>query len=206
MSMRISELSAATGVPVATVKYYLREGLLYPGEATSATQAQYDDSHVRRLRLARALVQVGGLSVAGAREVLAALDSGPASLHDVLGVAHSALPPRPEGDLDPARTLRLARAWGWRVHPDAPSLRQLERALMALDELGVPATEEALTAYADAARRVAEVDVSGLPTTTAEDAATAAVVGTILYEPVLLALRRMAQEAVSAELFSATTP
>ena len=204
--MRISELSAATGVPVATVKYYLREGLLHPGEATAATQAQYDDSHVRRLRLARALVQVGGLSVAGAREVLAALDSGPASLHDVLGVAHSALPPQPEGGLDPVRALSLARAWGWRVHPDAPSLRQLERALTALDELDAPATEAALAAYADAAHRVAEVDVGGLPTTTAEDAATAAVVGTVLYEPVLLALRRMAQEAVSAELFNTTRP
>ncbi len=27
--MRISELSRASGVPVATIKYYLREGLLH---------------------------------------------------------------------------------------------------------------------------------------------------------------------------------
>ena len=37
--MRISALAQATGLPVATVKYYLREGLLHPGVATSATQA-----------------------------------------------------------------------------------------------------------------------------------------------------------------------
>ena len=35
--MKISELSAATDVPVATLKYYLREGLLPPGEALSRT-------------------------------------------------------------------------------------------------------------------------------------------------------------------------
>ena len=31
---------AQAGVPVATVKYYLREGLLHEGELTSATQAR----------------------------------------------------------------------------------------------------------------------------------------------------------------------
>jgi DNA-binding transcriptional MerR regulator len=49
--MRLSDLSAASGVPVATVKYYLREGLLPPGRLTAATSAQYDDSHLQRLRL-----------------------------------------------------------------------------------------------------------------------------------------------------------
>ncbi|GMA88788.1 hypothetical protein GCM10025868_40380 [Angustibacter aerolatus] len=47
-------------MPVATVKYYLREGLLPPGTPTSRTQAQYDEEHVRRLRLVRALLDVGG--------------------------------------------------------------------------------------------------------------------------------------------------
>jgi len=41
--------------------------------------------------------------------------------------------------------------------------------------------------------------VAGVPTTSPEEAATAVVVGTVLWEPVLLALRRLAQEAVSAE-------
>jgi len=33
--MRISQLSAESGVPIPTIKYYLREGLLPGGEATS---------------------------------------------------------------------------------------------------------------------------------------------------------------------------
>src|SRR5687767_1024974 len=105
--MRISELSTVTGVPVATVKYYLREGLVPPGRVTAATRAEYDESHVGRLRLARALVQVGGLPVAAARDVLASLDAAGGSLHEVLGAAHSALPPQLDDGHVPARALEL---------------------------------------------------------------------------------------------------
>jgi len=64
VTLRISQLSAQTSVPVATVKFYLREKLLHDGVRTSATQAQYDESHVARIRLIRALMGPGGLSVA----------------------------------------------------------------------------------------------------------------------------------------------
>lgn len=198
--MRISELSRATGVPVATVKYYLREGLVPPGRATGATQAQYDESHVTRLRLARSLVQVGGLSVAAARDVLATLNTSDGSLHRVLGAAHSALAPQVAHKRDPARARELASAWGWRVHPEAPALRQLEHALTALDDVGAPASDERLARYAGLAHQIAEVDVADVPTTSTEEAATTVVIGTVLWEPVLLALRRLAQEAVSAEV------
>ncbi|MDX2026822.1 MerR family transcriptional regulator, partial [Microcella sp.] len=45
----MSELSATTGTPVPTLKFYLREGLLPAGERTSPNQSQYDDSHVERV-------------------------------------------------------------------------------------------------------------------------------------------------------------
>ncbi len=57
--------------------------------------------------------------------------------------------------------------------------------------------EEALDAYAAAAAAVAAVDVSELPADRT-DAVETVVVGTLLREPVLLILRRMAQEARSA--------
>lgn len=52
--MKVSELAAQSGVALATIKYYLREGLLMPGEPTSATGARYGEQHVRRLALIRA--------------------------------------------------------------------------------------------------------------------------------------------------------
>ena len=40
--MRIGELSRLSGVPVATIKYYLREGLLPPGVHSHPNQANYN--------------------------------------------------------------------------------------------------------------------------------------------------------------------
>ena len=91
--MRISELSEETGVTVATLKYYLREGLLQPGESQGATRASYDGRHVDRVRLVRALVTVGGLGIERVREVVRTLDDPPSSRHELLGAAHRALAP-----------------------------------------------------------------------------------------------------------------
>jgi DNA-binding transcriptional MerR regulator len=198
--MRISELSRVAGVPVATVKYYLREGLVPPGRATGATQALYDETHLARLRLARVLVQVGGLSVTAARRVLTALDEPHRSRHEFLGVVHSALPPVLPVESGTSRAYALTESLGWQVRPEASALRQLERALEALDEVGAPASEDGLSKYARLARRIAEVDLASVSTGSTEDAAVAVVTGTVLWEPVLLALRRLAQEAVSADL------
>src|SRR5215468_9178813 len=89
--MRVAELSSRSGVSIPTIKYYLREGLLPAGTATSRNQAEYSDDHVKRLRLIRALIDIGGVSVATAREILLVADS--ALLPDLakLGAAQYAL-------------------------------------------------------------------------------------------------------------------
>ena len=71
--MRISALSEATGVPVPTLKFYLREGLLHPGEAISRTRAEYDATHVQRVHLVRALREIGGLDLGAVGRLLRAL-------------------------------------------------------------------------------------------------------------------------------------
>jgi DNA-binding transcriptional MerR regulator len=62
--MRISRLSQQSGAPVSTLKYYMREGLVHEGERLSGNQTDYDESHVQRVRLVRALLETGGLSIA----------------------------------------------------------------------------------------------------------------------------------------------
>jgi DNA-binding transcriptional MerR regulator len=112
--MRMAELSAESGVPVATIKYYLREGLLPPGERTSPNQARYDRQHVRRLKLVRALLDVGGLSIAGVREVLAGIDEQ-ADIHQVLGTTQRGLALQ-RGQVDgPTRDWAMSLSWptGW---------------------------------------------------------------------------------------------
>lgn len=204
--MRISELSRASGVPVATVKYYLREGLVPAGASTGATQATYDQRHLHRLRLVRALVEVAGLSLAQVAAVVACLDAPPTSWHDVLGAAHSALPPHlsplSPDDIDSSNAWRLVRSLGWQVDAASTAVSQLERALAGAAAAGMNPSDDLLAVYAEAARKVAEADVAGVPTSSPEEATRYVVVGTIVYEPVLLALRRLAQVDASARRFA----
>lgn len=196
--MRIAELARRGGVPVGTVKYYLREGLLRPGETTSATQAQYGEEHVSRLALIRALLGVGGLSISTARDVLAAVDDPESSAHDTIGAAHSALS---ISDGVPAPDLSTAQAhlrrWGWQVHPESPPITLLARALAGLEAAGFAASDSMLDRYAGAAHELGEQDVADVPSGSAAEAVRYVVLGTLLLEPVLLALRRLAQEDVS---------
>lgn len=197
--MRIAELSRRTGVPVPTIKYYLREGLLPPGRATAPTQALYDETHEQRLRLVRALVEVAGMSLASVRDVLAVVEHPPASRHDLLGVAHDALPPHVPDDVDVTEALAAVEQLGWRVHPDSSSLRQLAVALDAARAVGIPPTPERLAGYARAMELVASHEVAGVPAASAEEAVSYVVLGTAMYEPVILALRRLAQQDASAQ-------
>src|SRR5688572_27425951 len=130
--MRISELSARTGVPVATIKYYLRERLLPAGERTSATQAQYDEMHERRLQLVRALVEVAGLSIERVRRVLAVVDEPPSSMAALL---HHATDPDSVGSA-PHASAFLATL-GWDVPEGLGALEELERGLAGLEAAGL---------------------------------------------------------------------
>lgn len=201
--MRMSALATAAGLPVATVKFYLREGLLPPGHATSATQADYDSSHVDRLRLVRALVEVASLPLSAVRTVLDQLDDPAVTWHSTLGVASAAAGPRhdrTEGD-DSDRAQGVVADLGWQVHPQSTAIVELERALEAIDAAGLAITATLLKTYACAAHQVADLDVLSLPTSSPQDAARHVVLGTVLFEPLLLALRRLAHEDVSARLF-----
>ncbi|MEU0255085.1 MerR family transcriptional regulator [Streptomyces sp. NPDC006184] len=102
-ALRPAELSERSGVSTATIKYCLREGLLQPGRRISATRAEYGEDHPRRLRLVRALIRIGGVPVAAAREVIPAMEDESLDHHPRLGAATRAPPcvEGPAGD-DPA--------------------------------------------------------------------------------------------------------
>jgi DNA-binding transcriptional MerR regulator len=206
--MRISQLGRQTGVPVPTIKYYLREGLLHPGNPTAPNQAIYDRSHGHRLRLIRVLIEVGGLGIAGVRNVLAAVDDSSVSMHRMLGVAHHALGSRRSGssidaDAEREETDRfIDEGMGWRVSSEAPARSELAGALAALRRLGWEVEPEIFTPYAElvdtlAAREVANVSDEPTRSATVERV----VVGTVVFETALLALRRLAQEHYSAAQF-----
>lgn len=206
--MRMAELSRRTGVPVPTIKYYLREGLLPPGERTSPNQALYDEPHVRRLKMVRALVEVGGMSIAAVRDVLDAVDAPDKVPFNVLGEVQDRLgPTHPEGTGEHWEQAReqveelLARK-GWKADPSCPPARSLIAALSSLAELGRPDLSGLVEIYADAVQKVAEADVAhvirgeGL-----DDVVEGTVIGTVLGETMITSLRRLAHQDVTARLY-----
>ncbi|GAA3745180.1 MerR family transcriptional regulator [Salinactinospora qingdaonensis] len=212
--MKISELSQHSGVPVATIKYYLREGLLPKGEATAATQASYSQRHLQRLRLIRALSEVGALPLARIRDILDAVDDEEISLHKLFGLALYEIGPTvavPEEDPTWDRAQRvseeLLEELGWQVTPHAPSRHRLTQALATIDRLGLSVERRVLHEYADLARAAAVRDLEWIdPEDSREHAVEFGIAMTVLLEQALLALHRLAQEDVSAQRFGPPAP
>ncbi|MBJ6630454.1 MULTISPECIES: MerR family transcriptional regulator [unclassified Streptomyces] len=218
--MRISELSRRSGVSIPTIKYYLRDGLLPAGRPTAANQAEYDEEHVRRLRLIRSLIGVRGLSVSATKDVLAAVDEQQGDVHLLLGLVLGALPversgrpPRRDGDAEPdgagatagdmaEDVAALTAEMGWRTSPNPPAAQVVAETLETMRALGMDYDWRSLVPYAELADRAARLDLdqlrdAGDPLQQAERA----VLLTVLLEPALLALRRLAQEHHSALRF-----
>ncbi|OUE27236.1 MerR family transcriptional regulator [Clavibacter michiganensis] len=208
--MRITELAEATGVAPATVKYYVREGLLPAGIRVSDNRTDYDEEHARRVRLIRALIDVGRLPVARAREVLATLDDEERHVQDVFAVAQDALTPGPTA-ADPPPADALARVdaasaeAGWCVIEGHAGRAQAARAVDAFARSGHPMEDAYLARYAEAAAIQAEADlaaVRGRPDRTAM--AELMVVGTVLGDQLAAGLRRIAQATASSPAWAST--
>lgn len=207
--MRISELSDRSGLTVQTIKFYLREGLLPKGTATAATRADYDDGHLKRLRLIRALREVGDLPIAAITRIVGALDDDKIGLHDLLGTAQHALGPHVPAHADGSawRAARqdvdsLINELGWRVSPDAPARDLLAQTFLALRGLGFPIVLTELRPYIDAATAISAHEAGQLTADAPrERALLGMLVTTVLYEQVLIGLHRLAQEDASARRF-----
>ncbi|WP_371674961.1 MerR family transcriptional regulator [Streptomyces sp. NBC_01276] len=205
--MKISELSRRTGVPVASIKYFLRQGLLPAGRATAATLAEYGEEHAQRLRLIKALTTLGGLSIAATRDVLGAIDQAHTS-EGALGAVSYALPvpvagqsaAADEAEAEAAATAEaevseLLAALDWRAPDTSPHVEGLAVALKELRRLDAQYAPGELAAYARLAESVARLDLeraAGLddPVALAERA----VIVFAICAPVFELLRRLAQE------------
>ncbi|WP_194894781.1 MerR family transcriptional regulator [Catenulispora pinisilvae] len=210
--MHLAELSRRSGVSVPSIKFYLREGLVPPGTPVSARRAEYGEEHVRRLRLVRAMLTIGKMSVAQARDVLAVADDPAFTRHERLGTAQYMLPPHAEAPAqdseeravwDEIRSLILdeLRRLGWHFQDTAPALDMLTQSVATLVGLGYDAPVEDFRRYAAAIRPMAEAEYATIAQfELIEEALEATVAYTVLVEPILLALRRLAHEDVSSRL------
>lgn len=204
--MRMADLSRESGLPVATIKFYLREGLLPAGERTSPNQARYSEDHVRRLRLIRALIDVGGLSVAATRAVLLAMTEGPLP---ALATAQDAMvgPTGEEDEWANERYAELVATMGWEVYADSAAARQVRDLLVtARDTAGLDLVAH-WGPYADHADALARRDldwIAGQPDLA--DTISGAVIGTVIGAAYFNALRMLAHQHYSGQRWPSSSP
>ncbi|MEW2527023.1 MerR family transcriptional regulator [Streptomyces sp. NPDC047071] len=205
--MKISELSQRTGVPVASIKYFRRQGLLPAGRATAATLAEYGEEHVQRLRLIKALTTLGGLSIAATGDVLAAVDRADSTDGTLKAISYALPVPvaqAPAGDEEreaaaeaaaEADAAELIAAMDWQVPDDSPHVQGLTTVLRELRRLDANYRLDRLAAYGELARSIARLDLERAADFDDSPAlAEQAVVVLALSGPVLELLRRLAQE------------
>jgi DNA-binding transcriptional MerR regulator len=213
--MRIAELSRVSGVPVPTIKYYLRENLLPPGELTSPNQASYGDAHLHRLRLIRALIDLAQVPIAQVKEVLEGLDSDTMTLHDKIGRAHRAITPHRQltstsaaREAATTQVEQLLTSRGWSVDPDAPALTTLIETIAALNTLGQGHLAGFLDSYATAVETFTDLEVAAVTSAapTPDQIAESVILGTILGETLIATLRLLAHESTSAKRWQSPDP
>jgi DNA-binding transcriptional MerR regulator len=203
--MKMAQLSRESGVPVATIKYYLREGLLPGGERTEPNQASYGDAHVRRLRIIRALVDVGGLSGAATKRVIDAIDSDGSTAEAFEVAQHTVSVEVPGTATEATAVSRIEHLLeGWRYTGSNPGVGAAARVLSTFEAVGQRDDRGWFAKYAAVALAAAEADLDEIATRDGRDAQVeTVVVGTVLGDVLFAALRRVAQEHVTAHRFGA---
>ncbi|HEY3529957.1 MAG TPA: MerR family transcriptional regulator [Nocardioides sp.] len=164
--MLVSELAERADVPLATVKYYLREGLLPAGTTTGPRRAEYDESHLRRLRVLRLLREVGGVPVTSLREVVQALDDPDLPVHDTMTVVADVITAQPEPAQQRPESLAIVdavlAAMGWDdVRQESVDRQRLASLVSLLNGPGpLGAGIEVLTFYAQVADQLARAEIA----------------------------------------------
>jgi DNA-binding transcriptional MerR regulator len=207
--MRISDLSRRSGVPLPTIKFYLREGLLQSGVRTARNQARYEEEHLVRLRLIRIFTDIGGANLGSVRTILNAINDPYLPLHDLCTVVHRTLyteqpvtEDAPGMSEEQASVDKYIDALAWRVAPDAPGRAALASVMTSLHGFGWDCDVNIFAPYAEVADRLACQEIEFIsPDATRAEAAATVVIGTILFETALVAMRRLAQEHYSCIRF-----
>ena len=206
----VSELSQRAGVSTASIKFYLRAGLLRGGDLRAERRAYYDDSHLNRLVLIRALRDLARLSIEQVRTLVQLLDRGKSKTFDLVASTVDALARGTGAKADDAhgalRTQIYARlrARGLIVRKDSATLDGLAQALFGLRAFEPALDVQILDQYLEHILPLAEAEFAANEErilASPESAMLGAIVGTVLYEPIILALRRIAHEHLARRLY-----
>lgn len=107
--LRMGELAEASGVPPATIKHYLREGLLPEPVKTSRNMAYYPPEFVERIELIKRLQEERFMPL---RAIKAVLDAGPERVRALLELEDSILDRALAGERTRTSAAEVREAYG----------------------------------------------------------------------------------------------
>lgn len=151
LDLSVSQVAERTGVPIATIKYYIREGLLPRPRTEGRTVGRYDEPFIQRLEIIRELRNRRRLSILEIRVLMQQLGENPSLTEVELRLAAQE---RLDAAIDPTHAL-----------PPVPAERLVERSglqkedVRALERHGLltPVRLDGAVVYAERDARIAEV-------------------------------------------------
>lgn len=196
--MQLKELCDVSEVSAASVKFYLREGLLPKGDQIHSTRAEYGQRHVERLKMITGLRSIVGLSLAQIKTLTGLIDDPAVPRLQLLSQTHAMVLGAPTDRLPDHRLLtEVMESLNW---PDETSdARNLTNAtLHQMETIGLPVSADVVLGYAHAADLVARQDLGSLFSAESRDEAVLIVaVGVRAYSKLLASLVALAQASHS---------
>ncbi|WP_299304225.1 MerR family transcriptional regulator [uncultured Brachybacterium sp.] len=167
--MLLAELAEVSGVSVASIKFYRREGLLPAGARLTATRQDYGTAHLERLELIQVLREVAGAPIARIAHLTAILDDPEQPLLSALGAAQLISLGLPAEEPDTAGAglpehpsiAPLLSHLGWPDVHTAPR-SALDTLLRSLEGWGMPTDDEVLRRFAEPVAEIARADVASI--------------------------------------------
>lgn len=200
--MTIEELAGRTGVGIATLRHYVRLGLVPAGDG--ADGEDFPAGHVERVRLVHALHELAHLPLTETHRILALVERPPQERIAVVAEAHRTLL-----DVDSARSTDRPSAAVTPFHDEVRGLLgdlgwehcddlvdRLAHQLREAAVLDPGALAPMVRDWAKGMEQVARTDVAAM-NHAPETAVKHIVAGTLVSDPILLTLRRMAQRELA---------
>ncbi len=201
--MKLSELAESSGASASTLKHWIRVGVLPAGRLRNKTTAVYDQSHLDRALLIRAMREEHGASLDEVRTLTTLIDTEGTTTVEVMNACQEFIWGIPndvatDDAYEPfrERTYELMRRRGWRGYPGAAE-RGMTHALAVASEVGLDYDVERLMEYADAVEPLATKHVAALGPGSADVIARRMLAVVTARARQLLAISNLAHAAVS---------
>lgn len=170
----------------------------------------YSEQHIRRLRLIRSLIDIGGLSISHVRATLAAVDDESTPMHDAFGAVMHGLDEVP-ADTRPTNietAYNEVQEWlssrDWHIQSDAPAPHRLAELVATLRRFDFPTMLTDFDSVADIIERTPQSEVEYARAMSDRTAAVEAMlIGTAILERAIVEVRRLALEAASSRVGNA---